>query len=116
MNKLRQSNRQKLAVITKGVMIAAGASILGMFVYFTIFMNTAEVNKSNAGTMSNMMLGYDNNNGDVISYFTFDQDPGKAKIGPDALKISKGAILCDGGSNNTKGLCVGAGEEEIRLE
>lgn len=118
MAKLSQNNRQKLSVLNKGVMAVAGASILGMVVYFTVFMNTADVSKSNAGVMSkNMMLGFDNDNGDVISSFTFDDgDPGKAKIGPDAFKIGKGAIICDGGMGNTKGLCIGAGESDVRLE
>lgn len=107
MKRQRLRGRQKMRAIHKMAFIAAGASILGLAAYLTLFINTSQVEESNAGLMQNMMLGYDINSGDVIAAYNFDEDILKAEAGPDAIAVSKEAKLADGGADNTKGLTPG---------
>ena len=112
---LRQ--RQKMSIISKGVLVVAGTSIMGLAVYMTMFMNTTSVTNTKANSMSNMMLGYDLNNGEVVSSFDWNSDdPLKASKGPDANKISRFAQSMSDGVDGTNGLSAGKTEEGINME
>ena len=112
---LRQ--RQKMSIINKGVLVVAGTSIMGLAVYMTMFMNTTSVTNTKASSMSNMMLGYDLNNGEVVSSYDWNSDdPMKATKGPDAVKISRFAQSMSDGVDGTNGLSAGKTEEGINME
>ncbi len=109
--------RQKMSIINKGVLVVAGTSIMGLAVYMTMFMNTTSVTNTKAGTMANMMLGYDLNNGEVVSSFDWNSDdPVKATKGPDAISISRFAQSMGDGVDGSNGLSAGRTEEGINME
>jgi len=108
MGKHKLRGRQKMKAINKMAFVIAGASILGLAAYFTIFINTTQVEESNAGLHQNMMLGYDIITGDVIAAYNYEaEDILKAEMGPDAIAVSTGATAADGGADNSKGLSPG---------
>lgn len=114
MGKYTIRSRQKMKAMHKMVFIVAGASMLGLAAYLTIFMNTTQVTTSKAGQFRNMMVGYDVNNGEVIAAYTFDGPYAlKAATGPDAVNISPGAVCMKGGTENSKGL--GPGKKQLPL-
>lgn len=110
-------SRQKMKAMNKMVFMVAGASMLALGAYLTIFMNTTQVSTSRAGMLQNMMIGYEVNNGDVIASYTFDEgQPLKAERGPDATTLSKDAVCSKGGADNTKGLSPGKNNEGVNFE
>ncbi len=115
--RLKLKQRQKLSLMHKGILVMAGTSILGLAVYLTVFMNTTSVTSSRAGSLANMMLGYDLNTGEVISSFEWNSDdPVKATKGPDASKISRFALVMSEGADGTNGLSAGKSKEGINME
>ena len=97
-----------MKAINKMAFVIAGASVLGLAAYFTIFINTTQVEESNAGLHQNMMLGYDISKGDVIAAYNYEADDIlKAEMGPDAIAVSAGATVTAGGADNSKGLSPG---------
>src|SRR5688500_4132817 len=110
-------SRQKMKAMNKMVFLVAGASMLALGAYLTVFLNTTQVTNSRAGMLQNMMIGYEVNNGDVIASYTFDEaQPLKAEAGPDALSISEEAMCTKGGSDNSKGLSPGKKSQAINFE
>lgn len=110
-------SRQKMKTMNKMVFAVAGASLLGLAAYFTIFINTTQVSTSTAGTQKNMMVGYDINNGDIIAAYSWDEgDILKAESGPDAIAVSKDAKCVLGGSENSKGLSTGKSMQALNFE
>jgi hypothetical protein len=98
-------------------MIAAGGSIIGIFIYMTTFFNAAAVDDALAETHARSMMGYDINDGDVIASFNWDEKvAGKATVGPDAIDISKSAEVTADGFNETSGLSAGKGKKEINMQ
>jgi hypothetical protein len=113
--KLNQT--QKMTVLNRGVMIVAAASVAGIFIYMTTFFNTAAVEDAKAELHARSMMGYEINDGDVISSFDWDEKmPGKAAVGPDAADISKSAKITPDGANETSGLSAGKDKKEINLQ
>lgn len=108
MGKYKLRGRQKMKAINKMAFVIAGASILGLAAYFTVFINTTQVEESNAGLHQNMMLGYDISTGDVIAAYNYETgDILKADMGPDAIAVSESASITEGGADNSKGLSPG---------
>ena len=103
--------------IHKTVFIVAGASMLCLAAYLTVFMNTTQVTTSKAGQFKNMMIGYEINSGDVIASYTFNNGKLlKSEFGPDAIAISKDAACVKGGTDNSKGLSPGKNMTPINFE
>jgi hypothetical protein len=114
--KLKLRQRQKMSLMHKGILVMAGSSIMGLAIYLTVFMNTTSVSNSNANNMANMMLGYDVNNGEVISAFDWNgDDPTKSAKGPDAIKINPLAVVMSEGVDGTNGLSAGKSKDGINL-
>ena len=110
-------SRQQMKTMHKMVFMVAGASMLALGAYLTIFMNTTQVSTSRAGMLQNMMIGYEVNNGEVIASYTFDNvQPLKAEEGPDAINISKEAMCAKGGADNSKGLSPGKQHTGVNFE
>jgi hypothetical protein len=113
----KQSQKQKLATLTRGIMIAAGASVVGIFIYLTTFFNAASINQTKAEMHARMMMGYDIPDGSVISTFNWDdKNSVSAVIGPDAISISQSALTSPDGANETKGLSAGKDKKAINLQ
>ena len=113
----RQSQTQKLTTLTKGILVAAGASVVGIFIYLTTFFNAASVEEAKAEMHARSMMGYEIGDGDVISSFNWDDKiAAKATVGPDAIDISKSAIVTPDGFNETSGLSAGKDKKEINLQ
>ena len=110
-------SRQKMKTMHKMVFMVAGASMLALGAYLTIFMNTTQVSTSRAGMLQNMMIGYDINNGDVIASYTFDEGtPLHANEGPDAVNMSEETVCVKGGADNSKGLSPGKNNQGVNFE
>jgi hypothetical protein len=114
--KLKLRQRQKMSLMHKAILVTAGSSIMGLAVYLTVVMNTSNVTDSRAGAMSNMMLGYDVNNGEVICAFDWNgDDRTKASKGPDAIKISPYATIMSEGVEGSNGLSAGKTKDGIDM-
>ncbi|HKR06211.1 MAG TPA: hypothetical protein VJY62_16365 [Bacteroidia bacterium] len=106
-----------MTTLTKGIMVATGASIAGMFIYMTTFFNASSVDEAKAEVHARSMMGYEINDGDVIASFNWDEKiPGKATVGPDAIDVSKTAVVTPDGSGETSGLGAGKEKNEINLQ
>ncbi len=114
--KLKLRQRQKMSIMYKAIFVTAGTSIMGLAVYLTVVMNTSNVTDSRAGALTNMIQGYDVNNGEVICAFDWNgDDPTKASKGPDAIKVSPFAVVMSEGVEGTNGLSAGKGKDGIDL-
>ncbi|HMU77782.1 MAG TPA: hypothetical protein PKY09_06945 [Bacteroidia bacterium] len=114
--KLKLRQRQKMSLMHKAIFVTAGTSIMGLAVYLTVVMNTSNVTDSRAGALTNMIQGYDVNNGEVICAFDWNgDDPTKASKGPDAIKVSPFAVVMSEGVEGTNGLSAGKGKDGIDL-
>lgn len=113
----KQSQKQKLTTLTKGIMVAAGASMVGLVIYLTTFLNTASVSESKAEIHARTMMGYEVGDGDIIASFEWDgKTAGNATMGPDAISMSQSATIAPDGSNETSGLSAGADKQDINIE
>ncbi len=114
MGKYTLRSRQKMKTMHKTVFMVAGASMLGLAAYLTIFMNTSQVTTTKAALIQNMMVGYDVSNGEVIASYNFDGGFAlKAEAGPNAVTISEAAVCKPGGTENSKG--IGPGKKQLPL-
>ncbi|MDQ3049803.1 MAG: hypothetical protein M3Q95_02840 [Bacteroidota bacterium] len=117
MGKYALRSRQKMKTMHKTVFMVAGASMLGLAAYMTIFMNTTQVTTSKAAQFTNMMVGYEINNGEEIASYNFDNSTiVKSESGPDAIFVSAAAIWSNGGTENSKGLSPGKKQEPLNFE
>lgn len=111
---LRLIKKQKLSTLQKGLLIAAGTSVLTLAIYFGIGLNTVDVTKSNAKVQ--LMQQDPINNGDVIIGFGWDEGICLvSEIGPDATDICMYAECTEGGKDNTLGLSAGNGNKNLNL-
>lgn len=118
-NRLKQqpTQKQKLTILTKGIMLAGGTSIICLIAYFTVMFNSADVEISKAEAQARMMMGYEVGDGEVISSFTWDnKNAAKAFNGPDAISISQSAVVMPDGHGETNGLSAGTDKKDINLE
>ncbi|MFI5218421.1 MAG: hypothetical protein ACHQNT_02950 [Bacteroidia bacterium] len=112
-----QSQKQKMTILTKGIIIAAGSSILGLSIYFSVMINTADVKEAKAEEQARLMMGYEIGEGEVIASFTWDEkNTTKAAQGSDALYVSPSATVTNDGSNETNALSAGTEKKDINLE
>ncbi|MEO5571273.1 MAG: hypothetical protein ABIT08_01235 [Bacteroidia bacterium] len=113
----KQNQTQKMTILTRGVLVAAGASVMGIFIYLTTFFNAGTMQEAKAEMHARMMMSYEINNGDVIASFDWDDKvPGKATVGPDAIDVSNSAAVVPDGFNETNGLSAGREKKEINLQ
>jgi|SRR6185436_1019049 len=113
----RLNQTQKLTTLTKGIMVAAGISVAGIFIYLTTFFNAVSIDEAQAEVHARSMMGYEINDGDVIASFTWnDKIPGKAAVGPDAVEISQSAVVTPDGFAETSGLSAGTNKKEINMQ
>lgn len=114
MGKYTLRSRQKMKTMHKMVFVVAGASMMGLAAYLTIFMNTSQVTQTKAALFQNMMIGYEVSNGEVIAAYNFDGTFAlKAEAGPNAVTISETAVCKPGGTENSKG--IGPGKKQLPL-
>ena len=112
--KLRISNKLKLSILQKGLLIAGVTSALTLAIYIGIGINTADVTNSSASIP--LMEQDPINNGEVIIGFGWDE--GKclvSEIGPDAIDVCVHAECISGGKDNTLGLSAGNGMKNLNL-
>lgn len=113
-----QSQSQKMTTLTKGVLIVGATSVIGLSVYFTTMFNTAaDIKEAKAEAQARIMMGYEVGEGEVIASFTWDEkNASEAAAGPDAISISKSAIIMPDGTDETNGLSAGTDRKDINLE
>jgi hypothetical protein len=112
----RNTQKQKLSTLTKGIMVAAGGSILGMMIYFTVFFNSADVEISKAEEHARSMMGYDVSDGEILAAFDWEKaEITKADNGIDAASVSKTAVITPDGKNNSQGLAPMGKELNMKL-
>ncbi len=112
----RNTQKQKLSTLTKGIMVAAGGSILGMMLYFTVFFNSADVEISKAEEHARSMMGYEITDGEVLASFNFETtDLLKAENGIDASSISKSAKITSDGKDDSQGISPLGKELNMKL-
>ncbi len=117
--KLRQRQVQKprLTIMTRGILIAGGSSILAAVAYFTIIIHSADVSQSLAEQHARTMMGYDNAEGEVICSFTWDgNNVFKASHGTDAVSGSSTAVVLHDMNTESNGLSAGSDKKDINLE
>ena len=111
--KLHQQN--KLRTLQRGTLIIGGASILALVAYITVIVNTADVNQSLA-SHRNLLATDEINNGEVLSGFTWDENPAtKADVGPNAISVSNAATCVTGATDTSYGLSAGNSMKNIDL-
>ncbi|MCC6385419.1 MAG: hypothetical protein LC117_07780 [Bacteroidia bacterium] len=114
--KQRVKQKQKLSALTKGVMVAAGGSILGLMLYFTVFFNSADVEVSKAEEHARSMMGYEVGDGEVIAFFNWEhQNPLTSESGLNAIAVSKAAEVTNSGKNDSYGLSPKGKELNLKL-
>lgn len=113
----RQSQTQKMTTMTKGIMVVAGGSIVGMLIYLTMFFNGSNLAESKAEEHARLMMGYEIGDGEIISSYPWDdKNILSASVGPDAITISQSALITADGANETSGLSAGIELIDINLE
>ncbi|GEM_PF-674936 len=118
-NKLihRQVQKQKLSVLTKGIMIVGGTSIMGLAIYFTTFFNSAKINELKAEQHARSMMAYDVSEGDVICSFTWDENSVlHSAVGAQATSSGNSALVLHDAETESNGLSAGTGKKDIDLE
>lgn len=114
--KNRTTQKQKLSTLTKGIMVAAGGSILGMMLYFTVFFNSADVEISKAEEHARSMMGYEITDGEVLAAYDWESpDLLKADQGVDAASVSKTAQVTPHGKDDSQGLSPMGKEVNMKL-
>src|SRR5262245_13077786 len=110
----KQSARQKLK--TRLILVVGSMGVvLTLSLGWLIFMNFSQNPRTHAST--NDGGGSVINNGEIISEFTWEQDPPvKATLGPDAIRISNVAHTAFGGRSSTGGLSPGKPAQDINME
>jgi hypothetical protein len=117
MEKKLLRTRQKIQTINRTIILVAGFSLAGLFTYFAVFVDTINTDKSKAGIIENMMMGYSLNPGEIIMAFDFESgDLLKSMHGVDATNVSAEAILNTGGTDNTIGLGPGKTNKSFFFE
>lgn len=101
----------KLKVLHKGVLIVAASSLAGLIILFIVMLNQTNINKSKAGQLKDRL-----NNGDVIVYFSWEENPvQKSAWGTPASGCSPGVYVSPGGKDESNGLNPGTSKKDINL-
>ncbi len=108
---------QKLRTLQKGTLIVAGASIICMICYFTLFINTVDITNSSATNRNKLMDTDPINNGEILCMFTWNKNPvTKSDIGTLAKEVSMDAECIAGGKDQSFGLSAGKTDKTIDLK
>ncbi len=116
---MRKSRRQTQVPKTKMRMrmIVITGTLCMMFVLslgWLVFLNLSQNTRTSASNTE--IGGAILNNGEIISNFTWEQDPAtKATLGPDAVNISNTAHTAFGGRSSTGGLAPGQPAQDINM-
>lgn len=112
----RNTQKQRLSTLTKVILVAAGGSILGMMIYFTIFFNSADVEISKAEEHARKMMGYETTEGEILASYNWEStDLLKAEQGIDASSVSKSAQITADGKDDSQGLSPMGKEINMKL-
>lgn len=113
-SRLKHKNKNKLRLSRKLVFIITLLSISALLLSISlIYLNFLETKSTEASVKLQPEDG--NISSDILYEFTWEHDPLKATIGPDALSISEYARIMEGGRFSTKGLSPGKNAENINL-
>jgi hypothetical protein len=108
--------RTRLNTLQKGAIVVGGASILALVAYITVIVNTANV-ESSLASHRNLLVNDPINNGEVVSGFTWDENPStKADVGANAISVSTTALCVDGAVDTSMGLSAGNSSKDINLK
>lgn len=106
---------QKVNTLQKIVIISSGISILALIIYVTVGITTTDVQDTLA-SHRNLLVNDPINNGEIITGFTWDQNPPqKADVGIDASAININAECVQGGVDSSFGLSAGNTMKDIDL-
>ncbi len=113
----RQTQRPRLSVMTRGIVIAGASSILALVAYFTIFINTTDVETSLAERHARSMMGYNVGEGEVICSFSWDNNEVlRSDKGTSGISVSETAVVLHDMDIESNGLSAGSGKKDINLE
>jgi hypothetical protein len=108
--------KQGLSTKQRLVIVGGGASLLALIAYFTITINTADIQDSTAAHRD-LLVSDPVSNGEVILGFTWDENqPKKPDIGSEAQDISIHAECIPGGVDSSFGLSAGNTMKDINLK
>lgn len=114
--RISRNQTNKLKVLHKGILIAGASSILGLIVLLIITYNSASVLQTSAKVLPEDLMKDKINNGEVISFFAWDDEPVlKAWIGPTAVTHGGKANISPSGADKTSGISAGIGAKGINL-
>ncbi|HNQ12864.1 MAG TPA: hypothetical protein PKH65_03880 [Bacteroidia bacterium] len=114
--KIQRNQTNKLKVLHKGILVAGATSILGLVILLVITYNSASVLQTSAKVLPEDLMKDKINNGEVISFFAWDDEPVlKAWIGPMAITHGGNATISADGFDNTSGISAGIGSKGINL-
>ena len=117
-NKIQQGKRQRNRVRTKLIILCTAASIVVTLAGgILIFMNVNNLNKTKASGTGADGGGNNLGNGEIISKFTWEEDPiTHSTLGPDGIKSGLESHSMPGGQSMTNGISPGANGKNIDLE
>jgi len=111
--KRKNSTRQKMsrrlvlavALFSSGVLITGG---------WLVYLNMLDWESSRAAGNGNASGG-SGYAGEVLCEYAWEQEPGKATVGPDAVTLSKSSCIIAGGRASTRGLSAGSKAQDINM-
>lgn len=107
---------QKLRTLQRGSLIVAGASILGIVCYFTLFFSQVDTTQSFGATKNKWMDTDPINNGEIVCMFTWNENPViTASMGSSGTEASINSECIPGGKDQTFGLSAGTTSKPINL-
>lgn len=111
--KRKNSTRQKLSrrLVFTVVFFSSTALIAGGWL---VYLNLLDWESSKAAGNGNGSGG-SGYRGEVLCEYAWEQEPGKATVGPDAVTVSKSACIISGGRASTRGLSAGSQAQDIQL-
>jgi hypothetical protein len=114
--KQRNTQKQTLTTLGKGIIVAGGTSLLGLMLYFTVFFKSSNVEISKAEEHARSMMGHEVRDGELLAFFNWENnDLLKAEQGVDAVSVSKSAVLSPSGQDHTQGLAPNGTELNLKL-
>jgi hypothetical protein len=115
--KQRQVQKPRLTVLTKGILVAGGGSILAAIAYFTLVIQTSGVDNAQAERHARSMMGYDQAEGEIICAFSWDgHNVLQADRGSSAATAGASAVVLTDLDRESNGLSAGKGKQDINLQ
>jgi hypothetical protein len=114
--RIRSNQRTRLRISGRLVFVTAFLTTTALLMGgWLVYMNLAEWQNSRAAGNGTGSGGSATPRGEVLCEYSWEAAPGKATIGPDAVSVSKWAVIRPGGKANTKGLSAGSKAKDINL-